>query len=93
MPLSERDLRTARIASLTFANTLIFQQILANQDASVATLEKAIQSKQPLDVLDKAWTHIINNINYIPIFTLAREILRTLKGTPDFNDQVKELAK
>ena len=92
MPASERDSRTARTASLTLANAMIFQQVIANHRSDVQPLEPAIQSKNPAAVLDKAWTHILNEVDYIPIFTLAREVLRELKGTPNVDAALKDMA-
>lgn len=72
---------------------MIFQQVIANHRDDVQPLEPAIQSADPCDVLDKAWTYILEEVDYVPIFTLAREVLRALKGTPNVDVALKEMAQ
>jgi hypothetical protein len=93
VPPTVEQLRISRIASLTLANALIFQQVVADLDANVGTLEDAIRSASPVRSFDRSWTYILDNIDYVPIFHLAREILRTLTGTPDFDRAMVSLAQ
>jgi hypothetical protein len=86
------QLRISRIASLTIANALIFQEVVAGRDANVRTLQSAIDDRNPIQAVERSWTYILENIDYVPIFHLAREILRTLAGMPGFEDALVNLA-
>jgi len=93
VPPTVEQLRISRIASLTLANALIFQQVIADRDANVGTLEDAIRSTNPIQAFDRSWSYILDNIDYVPIFHLAREVLRTLAGSPNFQQAIVALAE
>ena len=92
MPSSNSDLKVLRIASLTIVNAMIFQQVLAEHDQRIESLNLAVQDKNVAESLFKAWTSILE-IDYVPIFTTAKDIIRELVGVPDADEALKALAE
>jgi len=90
-PRSE-DLRVSRIASLTLVNAMIFHQILAQRDRRVPPLGRTVEEPHVTEGLAEAWRVILEDIDYIPIFTLARDIVRELRGTAGIDDALRQLA-
>ncbi len=86
------DQKVLRIASLTIVNAMIFQQVLAAQDQRIKSLNRAIEGTNVAEALLKAWTAILE-IDYVPIFTTANEIIRELVGLPDTDAALKALAE
>ncbi len=79
---SERDRDAAlRIGSLVLFNALAFQDRLAVVDANVATVNEALIGG--LDGLRDAWSHIMDEIDYVPVFELAGFIVDVLKDAPN----------
>ena len=65
----------SRIASLVIINAMIFQEILSRHgDYRISTLEKLKNEENVLSAFSVQWRHILE-INYYPIFHLARELL------------------
>jgi hypothetical protein len=91
MPRSDADQKVLRIASLTIINAMIFQQVLAEQDARIRSLNRAVEGKNVAESLFKSWTAILQ-IDYVPIFTTAKDIIRELVGVPDADAALKALA-
>lgn len=92
MPSSNSDLKVLRIASLTIVNAMIFQQVLAEHDRRVISLNRAVEDKNVAESLFKAWASILE-IDYVPIFTTAKDIIRELVGVPDADAALKALAE
>ena len=69
-----------RIASLVLFNALAFQERLTAVDNDVATVDEALRRK--LDGLHNAWRYICNEIDYVPVFDLAGNIVDVLKDGP-----------
>ncbi len=69
---------------------MIFQQVLATQDARIESLNKTIEKTNIAESLFKAWTAILK-IDYVPIFTTANNIIRELVGVPDADAALKAL--
>jgi hypothetical protein len=92
MHSSSSDLKVMRVASLTVANAMIFQQVLAERDPRIKSLNRTVEGKNIAESLSKAWTSILK-IDYVPIFTTAQEIIRELVGVPDADAALKALAE
>lgn len=92
MPSNGDDLRVSRIASLTLANAMIFQQILAERDTSIRSLGPIISGSDIAEKLEDAW-HAILTIDYFPIFKLATEILSELSGNAGIDEVLRGLGK
>ena len=69
-----------RIASLVLFNALAFQERLTAVDDDVTTVDEALRRK--LDGLHDAWRYICNEIDYVPVFDLAGNIVDVLKDGP-----------
>lgn len=93
MPPSADDLRVSRNAALTIINAMIFQQVLANRNELVRPLSRTIEDENPSESLLGAWDFILREIDYVPIFLLASEILRELAGTPGIEEVLRALAQ
>jgi hypothetical protein len=91
MPPIDADLKVCRIAALTLTNAMIFQQVLAERDSRVESLSRAVKGKHIAESLLETWTFILENIDYIPIFTTANEIMKDLVGVPDVDAALKRL--
>jgi N-6 DNA methylase len=91
MPASNADHKVLRIASLTLVNAMIFQQVLAEQDERIKSLNRTVEGKNVAESLFKTWGSILK-IDYVPIFTTAKDILRELVGVPDADAALKTLA-
>lgn len=91
MVVADADLKVCRIASLTLANAMIFQQVLAERDARVQSLSRAVQGERIAESLLETWTFILREIDYIPIFTTSTEIMKDLVGVPDVDQALKRL--
>lgn len=93
MPPSADDLRVSRNAALTLINAMIFQQVLSARDDKVLPLSRTILDENPSESLLSAWDVILKEIDYVPIFALASEILRELAGTPGLDVALRALAQ
>ena len=78
----EKDRAAAlRIGCLVLFNALAFQDRLAAANEDVKTVAEAL--RQGLSGLIKTWRHICDNIDYIPVFALAADILDVLNDGPE----------
>ncbi len=78
----EKDRAAAlQIGCLVLFNALAFQDRLAAANESVPTVSEALGRGIP-DLHD-AWRSICDNIDYVPVFELAAEILDVLDDGPD----------
>lgn len=93
MPALDSDLKVCRIASLTIINAMIFQQVLAERDSRVQSLSRTIENPHTAEALLDTWVFILNEIDYVPIFTTATEIVRDLVGIPDVDRALKGLSQ
>lgn len=77
------DLRVCRIASLAIINALIFQEVLASNKARVSTIRSTLEESDIISAFSQSWKHILDEINYVPIFKIARQILLELPSSPE----------
>jgi hypothetical protein len=91
MPAIDANLKVCRIASLTLTNAMIFQQVLAARDPRVESLSRSIKSEHIAEALCETWEFILDQIDYIPIFTTATEIVKDLIGVPGVDVGLKHL--
>ena len=71
---------------------MIFQEILAYHDDRVDSLEKTLDEPNPLGSFSAHWRFILEDINYYPIFYLARDIIINLTVDADIIAALKNLA-
>ena len=78
----EKDRAAAlRIGCLVLFNALAFQDRLASANEDVPTVEETLA--QGIPGLRQAWRHICDNIDYVPVFELATNILDVLVDGPE----------
>ena len=78
----ERDRAAAlRIGCLVLFNALAFQDRLATANEDVPTVNEALG--QGIHGLRDAWRHICDQIDYVPVFDLAANILDVLGDGPE----------
>ncbi len=82
-----------RIGGLILANAMIFQEILAEHDRRVLPLSRILPERLLLDAFASHWQFIINEINYQPIFHLAREAILSLTMNPYIVRAVENLGR
>ena len=93
IPLDDRRRQTAsQIAALTVANALIFQELLAHEDSRVQPLNRLLDRADFLSATVTHWKFICDEINYVPIFHLAREVLLHIPVNPDADVALRALA-
>jgi hypothetical protein len=72
---------------------MIFQQVLSEYNPDVPSLRGVFESASPVERLASVWQAILDDIDYIPIFRLARSLVVELTGTPGINDALEALAR
>ena len=78
----EKDRAAAlRIGCLVLFNALAFQDRLAAANEDVPTVNETLG--QGIPGLRNAWRYICDNIDYVPVFELAANILDVLDDAPD----------
>ena len=84
----EKDRAAAlRIGCLVLFNALAFQDRLAAENEDVPTVNESLAKGIP--GLRDAWTYICDNINYVPVFQLAADIVQVLgDGTDEVQSPV-----
>ena len=78
----EKDRAAAlRIGCLVLFNALAFQDRLAAANEDVPTVNESLESGIP--GLRDAWRDICDNIDYVPVFQLAADLLHVLRDGPE----------
>lgn len=91
--MAKNDLRAYRIASLTLVNAMLLQEILSQRIGKVSTLRKLLDSTDIIGGFNKQWKWIIDNVDFVPIFQIAREILLALPSSPGMYLGIRRLAE
>jgi len=91
------DKRVARIACLTISNALIFQEILSSLNIpgakrSVSNLRSCLASESPIGSLLAEWKYVLDEINYVPIFDVAYQLLVALPSGPRLLQAIRTLS-
>ena len=90
--MTSDDLKIFRVASLTLANAMLFQELLS-QRTKVKTLLHTANALHIADEFVRQWKYIEKEIDFIPIFRVAREILLALPATPETERALRRLAQ
>ena len=80
-----------RIAGLILVNAMLFQELLSEHDARVQTLRQTIERQDVQTAFCEHWEHILIDINYYPIFHVARQLLLALPSGPDVEAGLRAL--
>jgi hypothetical protein len=84
LPFEQRRRETtAKLAALMLANAFIFQEQLSGIEEKVKPIGEVLASRDFLGKTAQHWKMIIDEINYVPIFKVARDILLSMR-TPRF---------
>jgi hypothetical protein len=91
--LSPKQRVTAsKIAGLTIVNALIFQEVLASHNARVHPLAKSLSSPNLSTALADHWKLILEDIDYYPIFSVARDLVLGLTANAGIDASLRSLA-
>jgi hypothetical protein len=92
-PSRAQQTAAARIAALTLVNAMVFQEVLSAQDTRVSPLRRSLRAKDITSELASHWQFILDDIDYVPIFKVARELLESLPGNADLDDSIRFLSQ
>jgi hypothetical protein len=81
-----------QIAGLTLVNAMVFHEVLSGWNPKVKPLRKAMLGGDPVTRLAAHWEMIETEIDYVPIFHVARELLLELPASKEINAAIKYLA-
>lgn len=81
-----------RIAALVLVNAMIFQEILSGSDQRVRSLRGGLGDQGIAGELAAHWGFILDDINYYPIFHIARELLVASTASRDVSVALSSLA-
>ena len=82
----------SRISGLVLSNAMIFQEVLAKSNSKVKPLQHILEKENVVREFCTHWKYIIDNINYYPIFHIAREILLNVSSSKSFTETLFSLA-
>ncbi|MDY7001045.1 MAG: hypothetical protein SVS15_04595 [Thermodesulfobacteriota bacterium] len=82
----------AQIAALSVANAFIFQEQLAQVNSRIRPLNRLQAGPDFLTATAEHWQYICDEINYVPIFRLAHDILLSVPVTADADIALRALA-
>jgi hypothetical protein len=90
--MTNDDRRIYRVASLTLVNAMLFQELISQREP-VKTLRHTLESTDSVSEFNSQWKYIENNVNFVPIFKVARDILLTLPASPETDKALRRLAE
>lgn len=92
LPFEQRRRETtAKLAALMLANAFIFQEQLSAIEGKVKPIGEVLASRNFINKTAQHWQMIIDEINYVPIFKVARDILLSMPA--DADSAVRQLAR
>jgi len=83
---NKRVISTAHISGLVITNAMVFQEILADSNAQIWPLHKVESEADVIGTFAEHWQTVVEDINYYPIFYIARELLVNLASGQDLDD-------
>jgi hypothetical protein len=86
------ETRFYRIGCLIIVNAMILQEILA-QRRGIHTLRQSLQAENIVTEFVDQWQLVEDDIDFIPIFRVARNVMTTLPSTPETNHAINLLAE
>src|SRR4051812_37846180 len=91
LPFEQRRRETtAKLAALMLANAFIFQEQLSGIEGKVKPIREVLASGDFIGKTALHWKMIVDEINYVPIFKVARDILLSMPA--DAEAAVRQLA-
>ncbi len=71
----------AKIAALVLANALIFQEQLLKTHKTVKPIKDFLDAHEMMEAAQDHWQWIWQNINYVPIFQLAAQVINCIPSS------------
>jgi hypothetical protein len=94
LPFEQRRRETtAKLAALMLANAFIFQEQLSGLEEKVRPIRAILAERDFVGNTGLHWKTIIDEINYMPIFKVARDILLSLPASSDTDESIRRLAQ
>jgi hypothetical protein len=90
---AEGVIKTSRIAALALINACIFHQVVAEGDSRIHMLGRITSEGFVAEALASDWEKILKEIDYKPIFNLANEIIKELRGLSQLDQELSNLCK
>jgi hypothetical protein len=92
MPISTAREKSSvrRIAGLVLVNAMVFQEMLAEGDKRIRTIQATLKDANVGSAFEEHWRFITEEINYYPIFNVARHILLEITAVHD--SAIRDLA-
>lgn len=90
---SSHALKMCRIGSLTLVNAMIFHQVVAAQEPRIISLARVVADDNTAEVMARSWRFIVTEVDYVPVFKVALDILTEFQGFAGFNDVLRILAE
>jgi hypothetical protein len=87
------NLRISRIAALTLANAMMFQETLAYQNPEVSSLHLCLDAEDYAQKLHEVWDDVLTNIDYYPIFHVSNDVLLSLATAHEIDAGLRELTE
>lgn len=84
------NLKVLATAGLILTDTMIFHEVIARKNPKIKTLSQIRSSDNIKKTLEDEWSNILE-INYIPVFKLALNILANLPTSPLLDKQLRTL--
>jgi hypothetical protein len=81
-----------RIGGLVIVNAMIFQEVLSGSDDRVRSLSTMPTDRDPVKAFIEHWSFILGEIDYYPIFHIARAALRSTTAHREITTAVGQLA-
>lgn len=81
----------SRIGGLVLTNALIFHEMLSESEPRVEPLHRVAAGATPLAAFAAQWKLILDQINYKPIFMIARDVLLSLTSSADVVAELLDL--
>jgi len=87
------DERVLRVSALVLTNAFLFHEILSRSEGGVNTLRQVMRSDDPIGEFLDEWEYIVDEIDYVPIFELASDVLIRLPSSPETENAIEELVE
>ena len=92
-PRPEQIVAASHISGLVLINAMIFQEMLSEHDGRVLSLVSVLDHDDLPERFRDHWKFIMAEINYHPIFHIARELLMDLSVGPDVLRALRTLGR
>lgn len=88
----EQAVSVSRISALVVVNALIFQEVLSNDDGRVQPLRHILRRPDFVGAIEDQWHFILTEIDYFPIFDIARAVVVSFSSSSGADRALRSLA-